>query len=131
MKVNYRQGITLTFSTNMLAAAVGVVTGVLLARLLGPEGRGGLAAIQNWALVFIGVGPLGLTTAVAYFSGREPGKAGAYLATCLVTLLVWSIPLVVLLYTLMPVLLVAQPPDIIWYARSYLVIVPVQFAERS
>ena len=38
----------LTAATNVILALLGLLTGILAARLLGPQGRGELAAIQAW-----------------------------------------------------------------------------------
>jgi len=107
---------------------LGIVTGSLIARLLGPEGRGVLAAIQNWPTLVVGFGTLGIPTAAAYFSGRDPTVAGRLLTTCLIALFLWSIPLITVTYVLMPLLLNAQSASVIYQARVYLLIIPIQFA---
>ena len=49
-----------------------VVTGPLLARLLGPAGRGELAALMLWPVILVQVGGLGIPAAITYYlSGRR------------------------------------------------------------
>jgi O-antigen/teichoic acid export membrane protein len=51
-----------------------IITGVLLARLLGPEQRGYLALLLLWPALISRVGELGLPNAAAYYIAREPGS---------------------------------------------------------
>ena len=127
-KRSFTHNLAWTAAVNIAATLLGLLTGVLLARILGPEGRGALAAIQNPATILFGVGALGITTAAAYFSGRDSNLAGRLMTTALVALLLWSIPLVAIVYLLMPFLLNAQSSSVIHYAQIYLLIVPIQFA---
>lgn len=127
-KRNFTHDLAWTASVNIAATVLGLLTGVMLARILGPEGRGALAAIQNPATILFGVGALGITTAAAYFSGRDPSLAGRLMTTALVALLLWSIPLVAIAYLMMPFLLNAQSASVIHYAQIYLLMIPIQFA---
>lgn len=51
--------------------ACGVVTGLIAARSLGPDGRGQLAALTVWILTLVWVGDFGLPDAMAYTSAAE------------------------------------------------------------
>src|SRR5712691_9333225 len=63
-----------TLATNMALAALGVVTGVLSARLLHPAGEGELAAIQTWPFLLGTLAMLGLDSALIYFISRDPDR---------------------------------------------------------
>jgi O-antigen/teichoic acid export membrane protein len=65
----------LTAGTNAVLAMFGLVTGVLAARLLGPNGRGELAAIQTWPAVIATIAMLGMPETV-YYAARESNRAG-------------------------------------------------------
>jgi O-antigen/teichoic acid export membrane protein len=117
-----------TTAVNIFATLLGLLTGIMLARILGAEGRGALAAIQNPSTILLGVGALGITTATAYFSGKNPSLAGRLMTTGLVALFLWSIPLITVAYLIMPYLLNAQSASVIHYAQIYLLIIPIQFA---
>lgn len=84
-----------TLATNIALAALGVATGVLAARLLGPEGRGELAAIQLLPMLLSGLAMLGLGEAVTYFSARDPSRASVTITTALLTALASAMAFVV------------------------------------
>lgn len=119
--------VLLTASTNLVLAIMALVTGSLAARLLGPEGRGQLAAIQTWPLLIALLASLGLPDAVVYFTSQMPDRGGSNLASSVVLYLISSIPFVAVGYALMPFLLSAQTPEVISAARWYLLLfVPLQ-----
>jgi O-antigen/teichoic acid export membrane protein len=101
---------------------IAVITGSILARLLGPEGRGELAAVQNWAS-FVGlIAAFGLPDAIVYFSGKFPGRSGTYLASAISLSILIAIPFAGLGYYFTPLLLSAQSAEIISLAQKYLVV---------
>lgn len=112
-----------TFMTNAVMACVGLATGVMAARLLGPQGRGELAAIQTWPTDIAVFAMLGLDAATVYFSARDPERAGRYLASATSFVLLSALPFMVAAYCLMPVLLAAQSTAIIHAARWYLLLI--------
>lgn len=112
--------VALTAGTNGVLALLGFVTGVLAARLLGPQGRGELAAIQMWPSFLATLAMLGLPEALVYFSAREPGRSGRYLGTAIGLALLASLPFAAAGYLLMPRLLLAQPAEVIRAAQWYL-----------
>jgi len=117
-----------TLAVNGATTLLGLLTSVILAQALGPEGRGELAAIQNIPNVLVGFGSLGIATAAAYLSGRYPQLAGQMMVTSFAALLLWSIPVLAVTYFAVPVLLGAQSSDVIRNAQIYLLIIPIQFA---
>lgn len=117
-----------TVAFNLAAVAIGTVSGVALARVLGPVGRGELVAIQTWPGLIAVFGPLGLPAAAAYFSGREPADAGRLMTTATVALLSLSLPFCVAAYFMMPWLLRLHSGQVVDYGRNYLLLIPVQFA---
>lgn len=117
--------VLLTAGTNGVLGLLGLVTGTLAARLLGPEGRGELAAIQTWPSFVATVAMLGLPEALVYHCAQKPARAGRYLSSAVVIALSASLPFVVFGYWAMPLLLSAQSAEVIDAARWYLLIVPV------
>jgi O-antigen/teichoic acid export membrane protein len=65
----------LAIATGFAVQAVLVVTGPLLARMLGPDGRGYLAALILWPLVISQLGNLGIPSALTYSIARDPGAS--------------------------------------------------------
>src|SRR2546428_696689 len=115
----------LTSVTNVIIAFVGIGTGVTTARLLGPHGRGELAAIQNWPVLIGYLAMLGSGDALIYYSAREPQRAGSYLGSAGVITLLASVPLMLAAYPLMPFLLAAQSASVVQAACGYLLMVPL------
>lgn len=60
-----------TAATTAVIMACGVVTGLIAARSLGPDGRGQLAALMVWATTFVYAGDLSIPSAVAYLSAVD------------------------------------------------------------
>ncbi len=52
-----------------------LVSGPLVARILGVDGRGYLAALSVWPIMLTAVGTLGVPIACAYFLSRDPGRS--------------------------------------------------------
>jgi O-antigen/teichoic acid export membrane protein len=53
----------------------GIVTGIFVARLLGPEGRGELAEVVYWAGLVTALGACSISTALTYILARRKGHA--------------------------------------------------------
>ena len=68
---------TLAVATGFAVQATLVVTGALLARMLGPDGRGYLAALILWPLVITQLGNLGIPSALTYAIARDPSSSRA------------------------------------------------------
>src|SRR5262245_15420024 len=118
--------VLLTSGSNILLALLGVVTGALAARLLGPDGRGQLAAIQMWPNFLSAIANLGLPEAIVYFSARSAAASGRYLGSAALLTLVVSAAFMTTGYLALPLLLPAQSSEVIWAARWYLLLLPVQ-----
>lgn len=82
-----RKSIIVTLVTQVGIQAIGLVTGILVARFLGPEGRGELAAIIVWVSLVAYVGNLGLPVAYTYAAARDPGRIRSLLGNGLVAML--------------------------------------------
>jgi len=114
-----------TALTNAVLGGIGIATGILAARWLGPQGRGELAAIQMWPSILSSLAMVGMGEALAYYCARRPSESKRYVTTaCLIALAV--MPLFASLgYVLMPHLLSRQSPRIVQAARSYLFLLPI------
>lgn len=69
-----RRNLVLTVGAGLLVQLMLVVTGPFLARLLGPAGRGDLAALMLWPVVLVQLGGLGIPAALTYFISRGTGR---------------------------------------------------------
>ena len=116
----------MTFGTNIGIMGLTFVTGTLNARLLGPTGRGELAAIQNIPTFLGTIALLGLPGAVGYYSARRPEEARALTVTAAVICLIGSLPIMGLGYLIMPRALSSQSAAVVHDARIYLVFIALQ-----
>lgn len=67
-----------TFGATAIIAALGILTSIVLARSLGPEGRGALLAIVFWSILLLSIFYLSLNEATTYHvaRARADGKEG-------------------------------------------------------
>jgi len=115
----------ITMGTNVVLMLLGLATGSLAARLLGPVGRGELAAIQVWPTAIATIAMLGMPEALVYFSGRFRNQAGRYLSSSIAFVLLACPLFIAVGYWAMPILLSAQPDWVVYAARWYLLIIPI------
>jgi O-antigen/teichoic acid export membrane protein len=121
----FGSSLALTVIINLILSGLGILSGVLAARLLGPTERGALAAIQTWPTLFATLAMIGVPDALVYFSAREPKRAGQWLITAMVTALMGCIPFGVIGYLFLPWLLRAQSDSVIAGSREYLILLPL------
>ena len=72
-----RRDAALAIATGLAIQAVLILTGTLVARMLGPDGRGYLAALILWPLVITQLGNLGIPSALTYSIARDPSASRA------------------------------------------------------
>lgn len=112
-----------TAATSLLLAALGLATGMLAARLLGPQGRGELAAIQMWPSLLGTFAMLGLAESLVYFAAREPADSGKYLGSAMAVGTMSSVVFAAAGYIAMPHLLWTQSAEVVAASRWYLVVI--------
>lgn len=84
-----------TLLTNVAIQACTIVQGILLARLLGPVGRGQFAAAILWPSLFAATGGLGVGVALARRAGKAPDLAKLVRTGLLLTLLTGTVAAIV------------------------------------
>lgn len=117
--------VAFTFLTNAFLALIGFLTGLLVARILGPGGRGELAAIQTWPTLLATLAMLGAPDALVYFSARQPARAASLLVTSIFIGLLACVPAAALGYLGLPFLMASQSESVVAAARAYLWILPL------
>ncbi len=70
-----------TAGFNTAAAAAAALSGVIIARTVGPTVRGEYAAVMAWFGVLLLVGEAGQSAAVCFYVARDPRHAKGYVAT--------------------------------------------------
>jgi len=66
---------------NAASAAAAALSGVIVARTVGPAVRGQYAAVTSWFGVLLLAGELGQSAAVCYYVASDPPRARGYVAT--------------------------------------------------
>ena len=122
LKPTFGRSVATTLSSNAVTAVLWLASGILAARLLGPKGRGELAAIQTWGLFLVTFALLGMPDSLVYFSARDPEQSVSYTLTAVMLAFLGGIPLLALAYLILPYLLFVQSPAVIREARFYLVV---------
>jgi O-antigen/teichoic acid export membrane protein len=115
------------FSTAGIGFAVtllGSVGGIVAARLLGPEGRGELAAAVVWASILTALASLGLPQALTYHVARTPEAVGQIFSTTLALTVVQSGVVLIVGYLVSAALLAHAQLKILATVRIYLLSIP-------
>ena len=73
---------------NTAAAATAALSGVLIARTVGPTVRGEYAAVISWFGVLLLVGEMGQSASVCFYVASDPQRARGYVATSRAMMLV-------------------------------------------
>jgi O-antigen/teichoic acid export membrane protein len=97
-----------------------LLTGVLVARLLGPDGRGQLAVVISWASMLAYLGNLGLPTALTYASAKTPELRHQLFGNGLLMAVVQWMILGVIGWLLLPLILAKHGPLLVHLAVLYL-----------
>jgi antigen flippase len=120
-----RQRVIAPMSFDAAILATNLVTGIIVARALGPSGRGELAAtlliVQMAAWVF----GMGSSEAISYHQARSPEDGPRLLSSWLVITVPLVIVGIVVSELMLPVIFAAQTDAAIQVARVYLLAIPL------
>lgn len=118
----YRRHAVITSLTSVGLYGAGLVTGPILARALGPSGRGDIAAVIAPATLLVLLLCFGLPTAAAYFVDTVPEDR--LLVTAMTFGLVVGVPVCAVLWFLAPAYLDGHSPTTLTWARIMLLVIP-------
>lgn len=105
--------------------AMNLITGIIVARSLGPSGRGELAAIPIVVQTAGWIFSLGSAEAVAYHQARNPQQGGRLIGSWLAVALPLGLLTIPIGEYLLPTLFSAQTQEAIDLGRIYLLLVTV------
>lgn len=112
-----------SFVTTFVIQVVNIVTGLLAARLLGPEGRGELAEIMLWPGLLVEFGIIALSDALLYRAATRAASPKVLFATIMWLGAILSVVLIAVGYAVIPILLSAESPRLqaieSWYIAAY------------
>lgn len=119
----YRRHALVSSLTSVGLYGLGLVSGPIFARVLGPTGRGDIAAVMAPATVLVWVLGFGLPSAAAYFVDTVP--EARLLATVTAFGVVVGAPICAALWLLAPEYLSGHSPVALHWARVFLVAMPL------
>lgn len=112
----------LTAAANLATMALGAVTGLIAARILGPVGEGQLTAIQTWPMLLGTLAMLGQPEAIVYFIAREPERGREITSTAVLVGLTSALAVAGAAWFALPGALAAQQHAVVRAARFFLLV---------
>ncbi|TAK59342.1 MAG: hypothetical protein EPO22_10340, partial [Dehalococcoidia bacterium] len=107
------------------------LTGMALARSLGPHGRGELAAVLLWPMVLAAIGSLGVVEAITYHAARATSPAGTLVGSGLAIALAQSAACVGIGAAILPLVLTHYDDGTTRAAYLFLAFIPVNLVALS
>ncbi|HUD47637.1 MAG TPA: oligosaccharide flippase family protein [Candidatus Baltobacteraceae bacterium] len=111
-----------TFGANILIQVCTIFQGVMLARLLGPVGRGEFAAVILWPSLFAAVGLFGIGTSLARRAAAEPDH-DALTRSGLVLGVGFASCTSLLCYLMLPLLLKGHNADLVLMSKWFVLFI--------
>ncbi len=120
-----KKNLTIIFFANFFTLLSGVVTSLLTAWALGPEGRGDLAIVVLYPnVVALAVG-FGLPQAHRYYLAREPEEISSLFSNALIFAAVLGVLAFGAAELIVPSLIGARSEAVMWMVKIYLVNIPL------
>ncbi len=102
-----------------------LATGIIVARALGPTGRGELAATLLVTQIAAWLFSMGSSEALSYGQARKPEQGARLLSSWLVLTVPLAVVGIAVAELMLPILFSAQTSEAIDLARIYLIVIPV------
>lgn len=116
--------------TQAFVLAINVLTGVIMARLLGPEGRGVYAAVTLWPPLLAALAVAGLNSAIVFRMRQQPHAIGGIAGASLLLGAGYSLVVIVIGVVLLPIFMAQYAPPILWFAQICLASVLVNSTQN-
>jgi O-antigen/teichoic acid export membrane protein len=114
-----RERVVAPLSFDAVIIGTNLITGIIIARNLGPAGRGEIAAILALILTSTWLFSLGSTEAISFRQSRQPESAPELISTWLVVAVITSLVAIAVAELVLPLLFNAQTEEAIGLARAY------------
>lgn len=122
---SFRKRLLAPLGFDTLILITNLATGIIVARALGPSGRGELAAALLISQMAAWSFSMGSTEAISYHQSRHPGDARRLLTSWLAVTVPLSLLAIAGSELLLPALFAAQTSEAIDLARLYLAVIPL------
>jgi len=113
-----------TFGTSVFIQGCGILQGIIIARLLGPVGRGEYAAVMLWPMMFAGLGIFGSNIAIARASAKLDDH-DSVLRTAIVLAFITSCLSSLVCFMALPWLMPQAQSHLIALARLFVLFIPL------
>ncbi len=120
-----KKNITIIFFANAFTLFSGVITSLLTAWALGPEGRGDLAVVVLWPNVVALLVGMGLPQAHRYYLARQPETFSALFSNALLFTVGMGVVAYGVAELVVPKLVGVRSPEVMWLVRIYLFNIPL------
>ena len=120
-----KRSVKLVFSTNALFLLFSIVTSLLSAWALKPEGRGNLTVITMWTFVFSHVGTFGLPYAHRYWAASEPDWNKKIFSNTIIFTVFSGLAMLGIAWFVTPLLTGEKSVEVIWLARLFAFNIPI------
>jgi O-antigen/teichoic acid export membrane protein len=117
-----------TLGGSVAVLSLNLLTGILVARLLGPDGRGAVGAIAGWIVMLAFVGGLGFRDGLVYVHSRERASPPTVLGWGVASVAVLGTPTVLVAIALVPLGFGAQDDDTARLAMLFMLAIVPQLA---
>ncbi len=118
------QALVGTFATSVFIQGCTVLQAILIARLLGPVGRGEYAAVILWPAMFAGLGIFGSNIAIARASAKLDDH-GKVLRTAIVLSFITSAISSLVCFIVLPLLMPQAESHLVNLARVFVLFIPI------
>src|SRR5688500_2874139 len=119
-----KRNIKLVFATNALMLCSGVITSILSARALGPEGRGDMTVVLLWPSICAMVASIGLPQAYRFWTARRPEYISAMFSNAVIFTVVVGLVVLALSELMLSHLIGERSPEVLRLSRIYLLVIP-------
>lgn len=113
-----------TFTTSFVIQACTVLQGIIVARLLGPVGKGELAAVILWPTIFASFGLAGIPIAIAKISAKSDDPSSIARSAIILALITSTISSIAC-YISLPLLIPEAENHLIPFARFFILAIPL------
>ena len=114
----------LTFGTSIFLQGIGIITGIITARLLGPSGKGEITAITLWPIILAMICSMGIGGSIIYYSSISGSDQSKIFSYSLVIGILQSIFVIIVGFTAIPNILKSQSVETIYLTKLYLFFTP-------
>ncbi len=120
-----KRSVKLVFSTNVLFLLFSVVTSLLSAWALKPEGRGNLTVITMWTFVFSHIGTFGVPYAHRYWAASKPEWNRKIFTNTVIFTILSGLAMIILAWVVTPLLTGEKGSQIVWLAQLFAINIPI------